>query len=51
VTIGANTYPLDVFADSTVNAGNSAMTVRVKLVGDGTGTAYPFWVDLMSLTF
>jgi hypothetical protein len=51
VAVNGTTSVLNKDVSSLVNTGTDAMSVRVKLVGDGTGTAYSMNVDQMSLTY
>lgn len=51
VAVNGTTYVLDKDVSSLANSGTAAMSVRIKLDGDSTGTAYSMNVDEMSLTF
>jgi hypothetical protein len=51
VIVNGTTYVLNKDVSSLANTGAAAMSVRVKLIGDGTGTAYSMNVDQMSLTY
>jgi hypothetical protein len=51
VAVNGTTNVLNKDVSSLANTGTAAMSVRVKLVGDSTGTAYSMNVDQMSLTY
>lgn len=51
VSINGTTYPFNVTVNAIPQSGTNSMNVEVKLIGDGTGTAYSWWLDQLSLTF
>jgi hypothetical protein len=51
VTVNGTTSVLNKDVSSLVNSGTAGISVRIKLVGDGTGTAYSMNVDKMSLSY
>jgi phosphoesterase family protein len=51
VVINNTSYPFNITVNALAQSGTDSMTFEVKLVGDGTGTAYSWWLDEVSLTF
>jgi phosphatidylinositol-3-phosphatase len=52
VVINGTSYPFNVAnVNSVPDAGPDSMTVEIKLIGDGTGDSYTWWVDNMALSF
>jgi hypothetical protein len=52
VVINGTSYPFNVAnVNSVPDSGPDSMTVELKLIGDGTGTSYTWWIDNMALSF